>query len=149
VVAGTIGRQIAEDDGMKKVTLVFALIVGVALLAGPAWAAQTPPGKVVLKGNPMGGVSFDHAKHMKLVGDAKCDTCHHAAKPEKAMTAPKEKCQTCHTKAATAPMKTNAKAAFHDAMAKKGTCIDCHAKQVAAGKAAPTKCNECHVVKST
>ena len=134
---------------MSKVILVFALILGVALLAGPA-AAQTPPaGKVVLKGNPMGGVNFDHAKHAKLVGDAKCDTCHHASKPEMAAKAKQEKCQTCHTKAATAPMKTTAKLAFHDAMAKKGTCIDCHAKEVAAGKKAPMKCNECHTVKGT
>jgi sRNA-binding protein len=134
---------------MRKVIVVFAVILGIALLAGPA-AAQTPPaGKVVLKGNPMGGVDFDHAKHAKLVGDAKCDTCHHASMPEKAMTAKQEKCQSCHTKAATAPMKTTAKLAFHDAMAKKGTCIDCHAKEVAAGKKAPLKCNECHTVKGS
>ena len=134
---------------MRKVIVVFAVILGIALLAGPA-AAQTPPaGKVVLKGNPMGGVNFDHAKHAKLVGDAKCDTCHHASMPEKAMTAKQEKCQSCHTKAATAPMKTTAKLAFHDAMAKKGTCIDCHAKEVAAGKKAPLKCNECHTVKGS
>jgi hypothetical protein len=130
---------------MKKAMLVFALILGVALLASPV-AAQTAPGKVVLKGNPMGGVNFDHAAHQKLVGD-KCDTCHHASKPEKPMKAKQEKCQTCHEKTATAPMKTNAKAAFHDAMAKKGVCVDCHAKEVAAGKKAPTKCNECHTVK--
>jgi sRNA-binding protein len=130
---------------MRKVILVFALILGVALLAGPA-SAQTPPGKVVLKGNPMGGVNFDHAAHAKIAGD-KCDTCHHASMPEKAMKAKQENCQNCHTKAATAPMKTTAKLAFHDAMAKKGTCIDCHAKEVAAGKKAPLKCNECHTVK--
>ena len=132
---------------MRRVILVFALILGVALLAGPA-SAQTPPaGKVVLKGNPMGGVNFDHAAHAKKVGDDKCDTCHHASKPEKAMKAKQENCQNCHTKAATAPMKTTAKLAFHDAMAKKGTCIDCHVKEVAAGKKAPVKCNECHTVK--
>jgi sRNA-binding protein len=130
---------------MKKAMLVFALIMGAALVAGPI-LAQTPPTKVVLKGNPMGGVNFDHAKHAKLVGD-KCDTCHHASKPEKAMKAKQEKCQTCHTKEVAAPMKTTAKLAFHDAMAKKGTCVDCHAKEVAAGKKAPMKCNECHNVK--
>ena len=133
---------------MKKAMLVLALIVGVALLAVPA-SAQTPPGKVVLKGNPMGGVNFDHAAHMKAAGGAaKCDTCHHASKPEKAAKAKNEKCQTCHTKAATAPMKTNAKAAFHDAMAKKGICVDCHVKEAAGGKKVPVKCNECHNVKA-
>ena len=130
---------------MKKAMLVFALIMGVALVAGPV-LAQTPPTTTVLKGNPMGGVNFDHAKHGKLVGD-KCDTCHHASKPEKPMKAKAEKCQTCHTKTVEAPLKTNAKAAFHDAMAKKGTCIDCHVKEAAAGKKAPLKCNECHTVK--
>jgi hypothetical protein len=131
---------------MKKAMLVFALIMGVALVAGPIFA-QTAPEKVVLKGNPMGGVNFDHAKHAKLVGDAKCDTCHHASKPEKPMKAKAEKCQTCHTKTVEAPLKTTAKLAFHDAMAKKGTCIDCHVKEAAAGKKAPLKCNECHTVK--
>ena len=53
---------------MKKAMLVFALIMGVALVAGPV-LAQTPPTTTVLKGNPMGGVNFDHAKHGKLVGD--------------------------------------------------------------------------------
>ena len=53
---------------MKKAMLVFALIMGVALVAGPV-LAQTPPTTTVLKGNPMGGVNFDHAKHAKLVGD--------------------------------------------------------------------------------
>ena len=43
-------------------------------------------------------------------------------------------------------MKTKAQAAFHDAMAKKGTCVDCHVK-AAAGKKVPAKCNECHNVK--
>jgi hypothetical protein len=106
-------------------------------------AQEKAPDVVVLKGNPMGGVKFNHTNHAKLVGD-KCDTCHHASKPEKAAKSAHENCQNCHTKAATAPMKTNAKAAFHDAMAKAGTCATCHAKQAAAGKKPPLKCPECH-----
>jgi sRNA-binding protein len=133
---------------MKKVMLVFALIAAVALVAGPV-AAQTAPTKVVLKGNPMGGVKFDHAKHATLVGEAKCDTCHHASKPEKALASKNQKCQDCHTKAVAAPMKTAVKAAFHDAMFKKGTCPDCHIKEAAAGKKAPTTCTGCHTVKSS
>ena len=77
---------------MKKAMLVFALIMGVALVAGPSFA-QTAPATTVLKGNPMGGVNFDHAKHAKLVGDAKCDTCHHASKPEMALKSKNQKCQ--------------------------------------------------------
>ena len=64
------------------------------------------------------------------------------------MKAKQEKCQTCHEKTVTAPMKTNAKTAFHDAMAKKGVCVDCHVKEAAAGKKVPSKCNECHNVKA-
>ncbi len=130
---------------MKKFVFLTIALFALALLVSPSltMAQEKAPDSVVLKGNPMGGVKFDHAKHGKLVGD-KCDTCHHASKPEKAMKAKQEKCQTCHTKVAEAPMKTNAKLAFHDAMAKKGTCVDCHVKEGAAGKKAPSKCADCH-----
>jgi DnaJ-class molecular chaperone len=40
-------------------------------------------------------------------------------------------------------MKTPTRGAFHDAMAKKGTCIDCHATGAGKGKA-PVKCADCH-----
>jgi sRNA-binding protein len=128
---------------MKKFVYLAVAVLALALLVGPAVAnAQTPPTTVILKGNPMGGVKFDHAAHAKLVGD-KCDTCHHASKPEKAAKAKQEKCQSCHTKEATAPMKTTAKLAFHDATATKGTCIDCHVKESA--KKVPTAgCLGCH-----
>lgn len=129
---------------MKRVAIVFALVLGLAFcLAAVCQAQEKAPGVVVLKGNPMGGVKFDHPAHAKVVGD-KCDTCHHASKPEKALKAQHENCQDCHTKTVAAPMKTTAKLAFHDAMAKGGTCIGCHTKQVAAGKKAPVKCAECH-----
>jgi hypothetical protein len=60
------------------------------------------------------------------------------------MKAENQKCSDCHTKVAAAPMKTPAQGAFHDKMAKKGTCIDCHVAENGKGKKAPTKCNECH-----
>ncbi len=131
---------------MKKFVFLTIALFALAILVSPSltMAQGKAPDSVVLKGSPMGGVKFPHASHAKLVGD-KCDTCHHASKPEKAMTAKQENCQNCHTKAATAPMKTNAKAAFHDAMAKKGVCIDCHVKEAAAAKKVPTsKCMDCH-----
>ena len=133
---------------MKKAMFVFALIMGAALVASPI-LAQTAPDKVVLKGAPMGGVNFDHAKHAKLVGDAKCDTCHHASKAEMPLKSKNQKCQDCHTKTVAAPMKTKAQAAFHDPMATKGLCVDCHVKEAAAGKKVPAakKCAECHTVK--
>jgi sRNA-binding protein len=120
---------------------MIAMAIAVAFLMGGLVQAQTAPGTVILKGSPMGGVKFDHAKHVKAA-DNKCEGCHHASKAEKPMKAKAEKCQNCHTKTVAAPMKTNAKAAFHDAMAKKGVCIDCHAKD--ATKKAPTKCADCH-----
>lgn len=126
------------------------LLLGAAVAFAGAFtvsvAAQEPkaPGVVILKGNPQGGVKFDHKAHQALVGD-KCDTCHHASKPEKPLKAKQQKCQDCHSgKTATAPMKTAARAAFHDPMAKKGTCVDCHVKQAAAGKKVPVKCADCH-----
>jgi hypothetical protein len=129
---------------MKRVVAVFAIIIICMLGSVMAVQAQgTAPGVVVLKGNPMGGVKFDHAAHTKLAAD-KCVTCHHASKPEKAAKAAQENCQDCHTKTATAPMKTTTKLAFHDSVAKTGVCIDCHTKEAAAGKKAPVKCPECH-----
>jgi len=132
---------------MKKLFYVALALFALALVLNPVvmMAQAKPPTTTILKGAPMGGVKFDHAGHVtKTGGDAKCDTCHHASKPEKAATAKQEKCQGCHTTAATAPMKTKAQAAFHDPMFKKGTCADCHIKEAAAGKKAPTKCPECH-----
>lgn len=129
---------------MKKLGFIALALGAFALMVSPALIAQQAPDSTILKGSPMGGVKFPHAAHVKLIGDAKCDTCHHASKPEKPMTAKQEKCQNCHTKVATAPMKTKAQAAFHNPMAKAGLCIDCHVKENAGGKKAPVKCNECH-----
>jgi len=129
---------------MRKFAIMMVAVAAIALVFGPAMAnAQTAPKTVILKGAPMGGVKFDHAAHQKVVGD-KCDTCHHASKPEKAAKAKQEKCQSCHTKEAAAPMKTNTKGAFHDAMAKKGVCIDCHVKETGKKVPAAGKCMDCH-----
>ena len=131
---------------MKRAVVVIAAVFAVAFgFSATTYAQAKAPGVVILKGNPMGGVKFDHAAHQKAAAN-KCDTCHHASKPEKPMKAAQENCQDCHTKAATAQVKTTAKLAFHDAMAKKGICIDCHVKEAAAGKKVPAagKCNDCH-----
>jgi len=126
---------------MKKLLVLLAAAAVVLSVSGVVSAQEKPPTTVVLKGSPMGGVKFDHAKHSKMAG-VKCDTCHHASKPEKPSKQAHENCMECHTKAAAAPMKTNTQGAFHKAMAKGGVCIDCHMKNTAKG--APTKCNECH-----
>lgn len=130
---------------MKRFSFLLVAMIAAGLVAGGvalyAQAAKEP-GVVIMKGAPTGGVKFDHPKHSKTSAAGKCETCHHASKPEKAAKAEQQKCSDCHTKAATAPMKTKYQSAFHDALAKKGTCIDCHAKD--ATKKAPVKCLDCH-----
>jgi hypothetical protein len=147
MVGRTAGQDFVEGDRMKKLLYVTLALFVLALVVSPVvmMAQEKAPTTTILKGSPMGGVKFDHAAHVKAAGgDAKCDTCHHASKPEKANTTAHQKCQDCHTKVATAPMKTKTQAAFHDPMAKKGTCVDCHVKNAAAAKKPPSKCNECH-----
>jgi sRNA-binding protein len=131
---------------MRRLTYVLAVVTAFAvagMIGTTLYAQAKPPATVVLKGSPMGGVKLEHAKHAAAYG-AKCTDCHNAAKPEKKPTAPQEKCSDCHTKTATAPMKTKYQNAFHDAMAKAGTCVGCHTKAIAAGKKAPSKCADCH-----
>jgi len=127
---------------VKNVIRIFVVILGLMLVVAVcAYAAETAPGTVILKGAPMGGVKFDHKAH---AGMTKCDSCHHASKPEKPLASAHQNCQDCHTTTATAPMKTKAQAAFHNPTATAGTCIDCHKAENAKGKNAPTKCTECH-----
>jgi hypothetical protein len=102
-------------------------------------AAQRPKGKVTLPAKP-GAVTFDHEAHATTHKVA-CATCHHASKPAMPLKSEQQACRECHTTPAKAPMKTTLQAAFHDPMAKKGLCVDCHKQK--AGKA-PLKCAECH-----
>ena len=130
---------------MRRFSGLLVVVTAIAVMAGGTLTyAQAPkePGVIILKGAPTGGVKFDHPKHSKAAGAGKCDTCHHASKAEKPAKTAQQKCTDCHTKAATAPMKTKLQAAFHDTLAKKGTCIDCHLKD--ATKKAPVKCADCH-----
>jgi hypothetical protein len=129
---------------MKRLTFIFAVIVGFGLVGSSILGAQAkPPDVTILTGNPMGGVKFEHKKHVEERG-VKCEECHHPSKPENPLKSDQQKCSDCHTKTATAPMKTKIQAAFHDPMFKKGVCADCHIKQNAEGKKAPVKCVECH-----
>lgn len=101
------------------------------------------PDTIILKGAPMGGVKFMHTAHSKDRG-IKCETCHHAAKPDSPTGVNLQRCTDCHTAVAKAPMKTKRQAAFHNPTAKAGICIDCHLAENAKGKKAPNKCAECH-----
>jgi competence protein ComEA len=97
----------------------------------------TPPAKpILLTGNPMGGVRFEHAKH-----PVACGSCHHPGREPMPGSSPQQACTGCHTKPLQPGMKTGKPAAFHNATATAGTCIDCHKKS---GGAAPTKCTQCH-----
>ena len=128
---------------LLAVCLCAAAGAAVSTAALHAQAARQPAGTLIMTGSPTGGVKFEHKLHAKDRGIT-CATCHHASKPEKPLASPEEKCQDCHTKTAPPPMKTKTQAAFHDPMAKKGLCIDCHVQSNANGKKAPTKCGECH-----
>lgn len=121
-----------------------ALVFGITAPRTEAQGTPKQPDTVILKGNPQGGVKFDHKTHASRTKE--CTTCHHASKPEKPSKSANQKCSDCHTKTAAAPMKTNIRSAFHDPMAKKGTCMDCHVKERAKNAKAnvPVKCAECH-----
>ncbi len=98
---------------------------------------MNPPARpIVLKGAPMGGVKFEHAKHPLA-----CDNCHHAPREPKRGSAPQAACTSCHSTPPQPGMKTGKQAAFHNPTATAGTCIDCHKKS---GGKAPTKCMQCH-----
>ena len=137
---------------MKNVQrLIIALAVLAFLLAGCSVlfaADKVAPDTVVLTGSPLGGVKFPHKAHA-VTEKIKCDTCHHASKPEKPLTSPQEACTDCHTKTATPPMKTKLQAAFHNPTAQAGLCIDCHKAEAAKGKKAPVKCADCHKKENT
>jgi len=120
--------------------IALLIILAVAVMGATFAFAQAKkaPDSVILKGAPMGGVKFDHKAHVTAA--KKCDTCHHASKPEKANAAPNQACTDCHTKTATAPMKTKLQLAFHNPAANAGVCIDCHKAQAKG----PAKCADCH-----
>jgi hypothetical protein len=129
-----------------KKTIVPLLTLPFVLLSF-VWIAQSadkPQDVMILKGSPLGAVKFAHKVHSETHAAGKCDTCHHASKPEKPATAAQQACRDCHTTPPPAGMKTKTQAAFHNPMAKAGTCIDCHLKANAAGKASPTACGKCH-----
>ena len=104
--------------------------------AAPQQKAIPPAKPILLTGNPMGGVRFEHTKH-----SLDCEICHHPSREPKPGSAPQQACTSCHAKPTQAGMKTGRQAAFHNPTATAGTCIDCHKKS---GGAAPTKCVQCH-----
>lgn len=130
---------------MKRLTSVLpiAILSTFGLVVMVVLAQEKALGVMIIKGNPMGAVKFDHDAHVKAAGD-KCDICHHPSRPEMPLKRENQKCLECHTRTVKLPMKTTSKLAFHNATAKVGTCIDCHVKVQGSGKKPPLKCAECH-----
>jgi hypothetical protein len=118
------------------VAVAFICTLGVALAAAPK-----PPQTVVLKGPTKPAVDFNHKKHAETLKIA-CTECHHKYVNGKNVWKqgdPVQKCDACHTlNAAPGAKPMGLKEALHK------NCIDCHKKEKAAGKKAPTMCNECH-----
>lgn len=87
-----------------------------------------------IEGGKFPPVKFTHAKHST---DYKidCKVCHHKEADPKAKA---QKCTDCHNPAEAKDNVPKAEDAYHK------NCIDCHKKEVEAGKSAPTKCHECH-----
>ena len=110
----------------------------------PAEPKKVPTKDVfMLRDSPLGVVRFEHKLHQERTAN-RCETCHHASRPEKPAKAVQQSCFDCHTKPPQPGMKTGRQGAFHSPTAQSGTCIDCHKMQNAQGKKAPTKCMECH-----
>lgn len=124
----------------------LALSGSLTSVAAQETAEDKGPEVMTLTGAPMGGVKFMHAAHQKMT---ECASCHHESKAEKPMTSANQKCSSCHVKEPEAPMKTNAKLAFHDTANKTGVCLSCHIKEAEAGKTVPVKCAECHKKENT
>lgn len=125
---------------MRLKRVLIGLLSGAFLLGGTYILAQQIPEEAVITvpGGKMAPVKFLHAKHSKEY-QVDCKVCHHK---EEDPTKGVEKCAACHgleggtEKAPDAP---KAMLAYHK------NCIECHKKVNAEqGKAAPTKCNECH-----
>jgi hypothetical protein len=114
----------------------------------PQEKQATPKDVALLKGGALGAVKFQHKLHTERAGK-KCETCHHASRPEKPGKSAQQSCLDCHTRPPAPGMKTGLPAAFHNPAAQAGTCIDCHKRENAQGKKAPTKCLDCHKKENT
>lgn len=121
----------------------------IVLIAAVGWAqdpkppAPAGPEVIVLNDAMLGAVTFQHKLHEERA-EGRCETCHHASRPEKPQTRPYQACRECHTRPAGEGMKTVRQAAFHNPAAQAGTCADCHKRQLAAGRKPPQKCFDCH-----
>jgi hypothetical protein len=137
IAALVIAKQQPAKAELSKATAPATKTPTTAAQSNALQQKATAPTKpILLTGNPMGGVRFEHSKH-----PVACETCHHASREPKPGKVAQQACTDCHTKPTQSGMKTGKQAAFHNATATAGLCIDCHKKS---GGAAPTKCTQCH-----
>ena len=129
---------------LRAVTLIVVLVGGAMIpapLAAQAGATEPSGPDTVVFNASRGPVTFAHREHGER---AECTACHHESRPEKPLTAVREKCSACHTNPATEPMKTSRRNAMHDTANRQGTCYNCHIKLAEEGKVTPSKCADCH-----
>ncbi len=131
-----IAKQQPTTTAATKSPVAPTKAPAVAATPSSQQKATAPAKPILLTGNPMGGVRFEHSKH-----PVACETCHHASREPTPGKVAQQACTDCHTKPTQTGMKTGKQAAFHNATATAGICIDCHKKS---GGAAPTKCTQCH-----
>ncbi|GIU78935.1 MAG: hypothetical protein KatS3mg005_2173 [Bryobacteraceae bacterium] len=104
---------------MRAVLMIF-------LLAAAAWAQEpdalrpAAPDVIALNDAALGTVTFQHKLHEERA-EGRCDTCHHASKPEKEEARPYQACRDCHTQQLQPGVKTSRQAAFHSPPAQNGT----------------------------
>lgn len=122
---------------MFRRSIIYMCCVAFVLLfaASFAMAEKTMPQTVTIKveGAKMPPVTFSHATHVDK-NKLDCVVCHHKDKDPKQP----EACTNCHLVKEVKDNAPIAKDAFHK------RCQTCHKEMAAKGKAAPTKCNECH-----
>ncbi|MDI1471255.1 MAG: cytochrome c3 family protein [Thermodesulfovibrio sp.] len=120
---------------MKSKKGLMVLIVACFLFAiSFVYAQPQDVYKLHWEGAKLPPTEFTHKKHAE---DYKidCKVCHHKDPNPAEKVA---KCISCHDIAEAKNGAPKAETAYHK------NCIDCHKKENEGGKAAPTKCNECH-----
>jgi hypothetical protein len=128
-------RRLFMKSKVSVFVVCFAVSVCLLLAAGASFAQKSPPATVTIKleGAKMAPVTFSHGTHVDKA-KVDCAVCHHKDADAKNPAA----CTTCHAVKEAKGGASVAKDAFH------GKCQGCHKDAASKGKAAPTKCAECH-----
>ncbi|MCX8022282.1 MAG: cytochrome c family protein [Syntrophorhabdaceae bacterium] len=118
------------------ISMVFLFVsLGLVFSFTLSYAQKKPAEPMMLKleGAKMAPTKFSHDTHVEKE-KIDCAKCHHKDKDPKQP----EGCVGCHPVKEAKGDAPAAKDAFHK------MCTTCHKEVASKGKAAPTKCNECH-----